>query len=285
MAKRILVTGASGQLGRALLRHQEIGMEGVARADLDLSHADSIARFFHNNRYDIIINCAAYTAVDKAEQDAELAYQVNARAVEQLAKISQAQDSTLIHISSDYVFNGKQYRPYHEDDAVNPINIYGKSKQRGEAAIQAVAPRGIIVRTSWLYRQSGHNFLTTMQRLGREREHLKVVFDQVGTPTCVDGLARAILTIIKHPHLQEQRAALYHYSYEGVASWYDFATAIFTLWDIDCTVEPIESKDYPTAAKRPHYSVLNKAKIKATFGLDIPHWRQGLQEIHARITP
>lgn len=285
MAKRILVTGASGQLGRALLRHQEIGMEGVTRADLDLNHTDSIARFFHNNRYDSIINCAAYTAVDKAEQEAELAYQVNARAVQQLAEISKAQDSTLIHISSDYVFDGKQCRPYREDDTINPINIYGKSKQRGEAAIQAVAPRGIIVRTSWLYGQSGHNFLTTMQHLGQEREHLKVVFDQIGTPTCVEGLARAILTIIKHPNLKEQRAAIYHYSYEGVASWYDVATAIFALWDIDCTVEPIESKDYPAAAKRPHYSVLNKAKIKATFGLDIPHWWQGLQEIHARITP
>lgn len=278
MAKRILVTGAKGQLGQALLRHRSVGMEGVTRASLNLSHADSIAQFFQENRYDIIINCAAYTAVDKAEEESELAYQVNARATQQLAEICKAQDSTLIHISSDYVFDGKQHRPYREEDVVNPLNIYGKSKQLGEAALQAVAPRGIILRTSWLYGQEGHNFLNSMQRLGRERDTLAVVYDQVGTPTCVDGMARAILAIIHHPNLKEKRGDIYHYSYEGVASWYDFAVAIFALWGIDCKVRPIESKDYPSAARRPHYSVLNKAKIKATFGLEIPHWYLALKQ-------
>jgi dTDP-4-dehydrorhamnose reductase len=233
--------------------------------------------FFENQKFDAIINCAAYTAVDKAESEAELADAINHRFVAMLAKIAKRDDSKLIHISTDYVFNGQNHRPYVENDPTDPQGIYGKTKCAGEKAILDVSPKNtIILRTSWVYSAHGNNFVKTMLRLGRERETLSVIFDQVGTPTYARDLASAILDIL--PQINNGKPEIYHYSNEGAASWYDFAAAIFELSDIPCQVNPITTDQYPTPASRPHYSLLNKAKIKNDFNLKIPYWRDSLKE-------
>jgi dTDP-4-dehydrorhamnose reductase len=280
----ILVTGANGQLGQSLQKiaknYPDNQFTFVERDTLDLSQAESIDTYFQSHQFDCIINCAAYTAVDKAEEDTVLAEAINHHAVKQLADIAKAQDSVFIHISTDYVFDGKQHRPYVEDDTVNPQSVYGASKLRGEQAIHAVSPKGCIIRTSWVYSEFGRNFLKTMLMLGEQRDSLTVIFDQVGTPTYATDLAKAIMQIVeknKHSQLLDKNLGLYHFSNEGVCSWYDFARAIFSMANIDCAVSPIETKDYPTPATRPHYSVLNKAKIKQDFSLNIPYWRDSVQ--------
>ena len=310
MTKSILVTGKSGQLGQSLQKLVEDsslsrGMTAgakftfVGRDELDLACSDSISAIFSNQRFDAIINCAAYTAVDKAESEPELANQINHLAVAQLAGIAKQQSIPLIHISTDYVFNGQGFKPYVETDATDPQNVYGLTKLKGEQAMQASGCAGAIIRTSWVYSEFGNNFVKTMLRLGKERDSLNVIFDQVGTPTYATDLAQAVLVILnaecsmlneqqmQMPEIQNSprrkypwgaTLKIYHFSNEGVCSWYDFAKAIFELSASDCQVNPIETKDYPTPAMRPYYSLMNKAKIKQALpGLVVPHWRDSLK--------
>lgn len=282
-SKKILVTGSNGQLGQSLrkiVKHYNNGdVTFVTRAELDLSDVESITRYFQQQQFDIIINCAAYTAVDKAESEPELADKINHLAVERLAEIALQQHAKLIHISTDYVFNGQQYRPYIESDSVAPQSVYGLTKLKGEhALLAAMDSNAVIIRTSWVYSEFGHNFVKTMLKLGLERDSLNVIFDQVGTPTYATDLAQVIMTIIqKDVFQQEFDSEIVHYSNEGVCSWYDFAKTIFELSNTACDVDPIETKDYPTPATRPHYSLLNKSKIKQRYELSIPYWKDSLQ--------
>jgi dTDP-4-dehydrorhamnose reductase len=282
--KTILVTGGSGQLGQSLnsiaTNYPHYAFTFANRADLDLNDSNSINDFFKRHQFDLIINCAAYTAVDKAESEPALADKINHVAVKQLADIAKQYNAKLIHISSDYVFNGKQYQPYVETDNVAPQSVYGETKLKGEKALLAVMPNNaLIIRTSWVYSEYGTNFVKTMLKLGKERDALNVIFDQVGTPTYAHDLAEDIMTIVDSEGFNQTdfSSELYHYSNEGVCSWYDFAKAIFELSNINCNVSPIETKDYPTPATRPHYSLLNKAKIKQGFNLSIPYWKDALQ--------
>jgi len=278
---KILVTGANGQLGSELHAiHALYPQHDFIFADrntLDLSNLCKIEDYFDNNTFDTIINCAAYTAVDKAESDEELANTINHRAVSLLAKIAKKKNISLIHISTDYVFDGKNYRPYIETDPTDPQGVYGRTKRDGENAIISVAPENtLIIRTSWVFSSFGNNFLKTMLRLGKERDSLDVIFDQVGTPTYARDLAQLILEIL--PKIRNESPEVYHYSNEGVASWYDFAKAIFEFSGIECAVNPITTDQYPTPASRPHYSLLNKAKTKQEYNIVIPYWKDSLKE-------
>ncbi|MDP3466431.1 MAG: dTDP-4-dehydrorhamnose reductase [Sulfuricurvum sp.] len=277
----ILVTGANGQLGSELHAlsnsYPQHTFTFADRNTLDLGNLCKLEDYFDNNTFDTIINCAAYTAVDRAESDEELANTINHRAVSLLAKIAKKKNISFIHVSTDYVFNGQNYRPYIETDPSSPQGVYGRTKCDGENAILSVAPKNtIIIRTSWVYSSFGANFVKTMLRLGRERDSLGVIFDQVGTPTYARDLAQMILEIL--PKIKNESPEIYHYSNEGAASWYDFAKAIFELSGITCQVSPITTDQYPTPATRPHYSLLNKAKIKNEFGITIPYWRDSLRE-------
>jgi dTDP-4-dehydrorhamnose reductase len=284
MYKSILVTGANGQLGSELrelsILHPDDTFTFIDRDELDLSNPAAIQTWFIDKKFDVIINCAAYTAVDKAESEAELAGAINTTAVEILARIAKENGISLIHISTDYVFDGTNFKPYSETDLTNPQSVYGQTKLDSEQAMLAINPaNSIIIRTSWVYSSFGNNFVKTMLRLGRERDELGVIYDQVGTPTFARDLALAILSIIQHPKLRDQKTTeIYHFSNEGVCSWYDFALTIFELSDIHCHVKPIETLDYPTPAKRPHYSLLNKAKIKSSYDITIPYWKDSLLE-------
>jgi len=284
--KKILVTGKNGQLGRSLnalvnkaqsTKDNRLLFDFVGRDEFNLSDPESMETFLANNTYDAIINCAAYTAVDRAESEPDLADQINHLAVKQLAEIAKRQDTTLIHISTDYVFNGQNYKPYVETDKPNPQSVYGETKLKGEQAIQAINPKGCIIRTSWVYSEYGNNFVKTMLRLGKEKNQLGIIFDQVGTPTYAGDLAKAILDLLStHFSVLTQKNEIFHFSNEGVCSWYDFAKSIFEYAKIPCNVLPIETKDYPTPATRPHYSLMNKNKIKQAFDLDIPYWKDSL---------
>ena len=284
---RILVTGKNGQLGRSL--HKLVSEKKydnefifVGREELDLSSESGINHYFDNNdKFDIIINCAAYTQVDKAEKEEELANQINHLAVKQLASIANKQQARLIHISTDYVFNGRQYQPYIETDDVEPQGVYGKTKLSGEQVIQNnLKSNAIIIRTSWIYSEYGNNFVKTMLKLGNELESLNVIFDQVGTPTYAGDLAKVIIFIVRSNTFSQTdfKTQIYHFSNEGVCSWYDFAKTIFELTNTQCQVNPIETKDYPTPGTRPHYSVLNKSKIKQSYNLVIPYWKDSLKQ-------
>ncbi len=283
----LLVTGSSGQVGseiQALATNYKYNFFFTDKDDLDISNENEINNFVEINNVDIIINCAAYTAVDKAEEDKESADLVNHLAVKHLAQISKEKNIKLIHISTDYVFDGKAHMPYIEDDTTNPNGIYGKTKLDGEIAMQNINPKNsIIIRTSWVYSSFGANFVKTMLRLGKEKDSLGVIFDQVGTPTYAKDLAKAILEIIPKldshvKHDWESNVKIYHYSNEGVLSWYDFAKEIMKMAKLDCKINPIETKQYPTPAKRPHYSLLNKSKIKNEFNINIPYWKDSLYE-------
>lgn len=266
-----LVVGANGQLGnelRLLLQEQALYVD---KDELDITDQQAVQNFFAANNIKAIINCAAYTAVDKAENDVELATQINVEGPKNLALTG----VPLIHISTDYVFDGKSYRPYIETDKPNPTSVYGVTKLAGEQAVLEHAKTAIIIRTAWLYSTFGNNFVKTMQRLGSERSELKVVFDQIGSPTYARDLAIAIVAIL--PQIKANSKEIYHFSNEGVCSWYDFATEIMRLSALDCKVLPIEGKDYPTPAARPFYSVLNKSKIKQDFDISINHWQESLQ--------
>jgi dTDP-4-dehydrorhamnose reductase len=277
---KILVTGSYGQLGSELniLLKQYPNIQSIFTDvdTLDICDKEAVNCFFEKNQPDFVINCAAYTAVDRAENDIDLCYKINRYAVENLAESAKKINAKIIHISTDYVFDGASSVPYKENSIICPKSIYGKSKAEGEAALMRVNPvNSVIIRTAWLYSCFGNNFVKTMLHLGMEKKQISVVFDQIGTPTNAADLAGAILQIITS---NNYITGIYHFSNEGVCSWYDFAKAIFELKNLPCRVLPIESSQYPVPAHRPHYSVLNKGKIKATFGITIPHWRESLQK-------
>lgn len=268
-----LVTGANGQLGselRKLLGEKAIYVD---RTELDISDEMAVKTFLAQNNFECIVNCAAYTAVDKAEDDRQQADAVNRLGPSWLAKYGKR----ILHISTDYVFDGTSFRPYGEDDKPVPVSVYGKTKLSGEQAVLNFAETAIIIRTAWLYSVSGNNFLKTMLGLGKECDTVNVVSDQIGTPTSAGDLAQAIVRIL--PAMQSGKKSIYHFSNEGVCSWYDFAHAIMQISGLPCRVNPVESKDYPTKATRPFYSVLSKEKIKRDFNLEIPHWRDALTRV------
>lgn len=283
MTRRVLVLGKNGQLGQSLQKvaaqYPLFELDFAGRDRRDLESAESISTFFDRleQPYAGIINAAAYTAVDRAESEQELARQVNQHAVAQLAGIARQQGSYFLHVSTDYVFSGQACRPYTEADPTAPVNAYGASKLGGEQALLASGCRGGIVRTGWVYSEFGNNFVKTMLRLGGQRRELGVVCDQVGTPTYAPDLAAALLELLKAGlDSAASDAQVYHYSNEGVCSWYDFAVAVFELSGVACAVSPIASSAYPTPAARPFYSVLSKARIRQLLSAPIPHWRQSL---------
>ena len=275
----ILVTGSNGQLGSEIrVLSSQFPQYNFSFTDVDelnLADADAVEKFFNCTDVSVCINCAAYTAVDKAEDDRELAMLINYKAVENLAGVCNTNNSLLIHISTDYVFNGRHFKPYEEIDPPAPDSYYGLTKLKGEEAILGLSKNAVIIRTSWLYSSFGNNFVKTMIRLGNERDELGVVADQVGTPTYAADLAFAIMSIITKVENNVIKE-IYHYSNEGVISWYDFAKAIMAHQNIDCKVVAIESKDFPAKAPRPFYSVLNKAKIKSDFQIEVPYWLDSL---------
>lgn len=282
---KILVTGANGQLGKEMHRILEQKCPGIAVYTdvdtLDITDTKSVNDFFDRNEITHIINCAAFTAVDKAESEQTLCYRINADAVQNLAIAASHHDVKVIHISTDYVFDGKSYRPYIESDKPNPMSAYGTSKRKGEMSLLSLCSDAIIIRTSWLYSPHGHNFVKTMIRLGREKSDLRVVFDQVGTPTYAGDLAETIYAILT---ARQWVPGIFHYSNEGAISWYDFANAIHRIAGINnCKITPVTSDDYPTSATRPYYSVLDKSKIKSTFGITIPYWETSLQKCIAQL--
>ena len=267
----LLVTGAGGQLGqemRLLLGDRAVY---AGHADLDITDETAVKDFVAENDIDLVVNCAAYTAVDRAEDDRENADRSNRLGPALLARYGRR----ILHVSTDYVFDGTSCRPYREEDATHPVSVYGSTKLAGEEAVLREAETAIIIRTSWVYSSFGKNFVKTMRRLGAERTDLGVVFDQICSPTYAADLAAAIVAIL--PQMTPGMKEIYHYSNEGVTSWYDFAVAIMEESGLSCAVRPIESAEYPTRAVRPSFSVLNKAKIKKAFGLSIPHWRDGLK--------
>ena len=275
---KLLITGAYGQLGNemrvALQRYQQLQPIFTDVDTLDICNRDAIEALVAKEHPDFIVNCAAYTAVDKAEDDEALCNKINCDAVRNLGVVAQAHGVRMVHVSTDYVFDGLGHVPYTEDMPVAPNTVYGKTKLAGERALTEVCPDAVIVRTAWLYSGFGINFVKTMLRLGSERDSLKVVFDQIGTPTYAADLAEAILKIVTAERFVP---GIFHFTNEGVCSWYDFTTMIFRLAGIDCPVSPIESKDYTYRTPRPFYSVLNKAKIKSTYGITIPYWVDGLE--------
>lgn len=278
----ILITGSKGQLGSEIKaiheQYQDVEFIFADIEELDITNLEAVLKFCSANTVTGIINCAAYTAVDKAEQERDLAYKINAVGPQNLAKYCEQSGARLIQISTDYVFDGTAHVPLKEDDRVNAIGAYGETKLEGERFVLATKSDSIIIRTSWLYSTYGNNFVKTMRRLGGERSQLNVVWDQVGTPTNAADLARICLEIILDADSISKNGRVYHFSNEGVASWYDFAHAIMEMSGLSCQVDPIESKDFPTPTKRPHYSVMNKAKIKEDFGIEILHWRESLKE-------
>ena len=267
----LLITGNKGQLGTEL----SALLPDALKTDydtLDITDEAAVKAFVKENNVDTIINCAAYTAVDKAETDVDAATKLNVDGVRNLAKSGAA---VVVHVSTDYVFDGSSCRPYVETDTPHPVSVYGKTKKAGEDALLEEAPTAAVVRTAWLYSPYGNNFVKTMRRLGQEKESLNVIFDQVGTPTYAADLAHAIVELL--PHIQKGSKEIYHFSNEGVCSWYDFAKKIMELSGLSCEVRPIESKDYPTLATRPFYSVLNKVKIKSVLHRPVPHWEDALK--------
>ena len=276
----ILVTGANGQLGseiRVLSEDYNYNFFFTNRECLDITNKETINNFIQINNINTIINCAAYTAVDKAENDKVNADKVNHLATKYMAQTAKDKNIKFIHVSTDYVFDGKNHKPYNEEDKTNPNGVYGYTKLAGEKAMQKINPKNsIIIRTSWVYSGFGANFVKTMLRLGKEKDQLGVIFDQVGTPTYAKDLAQTILDII--PSIRNEKVETYNYSNEGVLSWYDFAKEIMHMAKLDCAIRPIETKEYLTPAERPHYSLLNKAKIKKEFNLIIPYWKDSLDE-------
>lgn len=279
----VLVTGANGQLGcsiRSIADRFPFFTFFFTDIDtLDICDREAVMSYVTTNHIHYIINSAAYTAVDKAESEKELASNINHHAVRYLGEAADAVGAKIIHVSTDYVFEGKSFCPYVETDPTGPASVYGWSKLSGENALKEVCSNYAIIRTAWLYSEYGNNFVKTMLRLGAERESLNVVFDQVGTPTYAGDLAGAILKILEGSREGLFVPGVYHFSNEGVCSWYDFAWKIMQLAGLSCKVNPIQTKEYPTPAARPAYSVLNKTKIKETYGLEIPHWEESLKKI------
>lgn len=279
---KVLITGSYGQLGSEIrdLASGYKNLKCIFRdlPELDICDTEALTTIISDQHINAVINCAAYTAVDKAEKEEQIAQKVNSEGVLNLVDALKKVDGKLIHISTDYVFDGNHSQPYKESDPVSPVGVYGQTKRAGELAALNGSIDAIVIRTSWLYSVYGNNFVKTMLRLGNEKKSIQVVSDQRGTPTFAKDLAKTCLDILSNTGSTNisKKGSLYHYSNEGVASWYDFATAIMELGSLDCKVRPIETKDYSTPAKRPHYSVLNKTKIKTDFNIEIPYWRDSL---------
>ena len=277
--KRILITGANGQLGNEMRRLGAVSPNEYLFTDvaeLDITDKGAVIEYVKENKVDIIVNCAAYTNVDKAEDDEATAELINATAVRNLAEAMKDVDGTLFHVSTDYVFGADGNIPRAEDMPLNPLGAYGRTKLHGEQAIAEVGCKAIIIRTAWLYSEFGNNFLKTMLRLTAEKESLNVVFDQVGTPTYAGDLALAIFSIIEGD-IYKGNEGIYHFSNEGVCSWYDFAQEIASAMRHDkCKINPCHSNEFPSKVTRPPFSVLDKTKIKTTFGIEIPHWRDSM---------
>ncbi|MFO8235835.1 MAG: dTDP-4-dehydrorhamnose reductase [Bacteroidales bacterium] len=278
----ILVTGAKGQLGNEI---KEVIQKSntswcyhfTDKSTLNITQKKDIEHFILNNDIDIILNCAAYTDVDGAEEDADNAFLINGTAVGYLAEAAQKHNTYLIHISTDYIFNGKNYIPYKEDNTPNPESTYGKSKLEGEKQVIR-NNAGIIIRTSWLYSSFGKNFVKTITKLAKESKELKVVYDQIGSPTYAHELAKCIVNIMR-ADLEKHKGEIYHFANEGVCSWYDLAKEVTTQLKLNCIIHPVESNEFPTKAQRPPYSVFNKEKIKKHFKIKIPHWKDSLTEM------
>ena len=281
---KVLITGAQGQVGNEFrflsFTHPQFRFMFTDVDDLDITKPKQVLNFFKKHTPQYVVNCAAYTAVDKAETDVKLATRINVNGARNIAKACQAIGANMVHISTDYVYHNTQNTPFKEGDRVSPKSVYAKTKLRGDLAALKFNDKTLVVRTSWVYGIYGHNFVKTMLRFGQERPSLNVVFDQIGTPTNARDLAKAILHIIADINNEKvtpkEAQGIFHYSNEGVTSWYDFTKAIFEIRGIDCNVQPIESSQYPTPTPRPPFSVLNKGKIKEIFGLEIPHWRDSL---------
>ena len=278
----ILVTGGNGQLGSELREiapnYQDYNFLFTDVKNLDITNHSAVAAFIESNNITVIINCAAYTAVDKAESEPELADAINHLAVANFAQIAKDKNIRLVHISTDYVFDGTNHKPYVETDTPNPKSIYGVTKLEGEQAMQQINPaNSIIIRTSWVYSKYGNNFVKTMLHLAENRDEISVVADQIGSPTNAADLAEAILNIL--PQVSNETVKLFHYSNEGVCSWYDFANFIFETNKLKVIIRPLESTKYPTLSKRPYYSVLNKNLIKSYFGIEIPYWTDSLKTL------
>ena len=275
----ILITGSNGQLGnemqQAAVRFPDFNYIYTDVAELDICDKSALDAFVKANNVNVIVNCAAYTAVDKAEDDVELCYKINRDAVRNIAEVATENKVKVVHISTDYVFDGTNYLPYTEDMPVCPATVYGKSKLEGEQALLENCKESVILRTAWLYSSFGNNFVKTMIKLGTERDSLGVIFDQVGSPTYAADLADVILQLLSNKTFIP---GIYHFSDEGVCSWYDFTKTIHRMANITCDVKPIETKDYPARTPRPHFSVLNKGKIKSTYGISIPHWEVSLEK-------
>ena len=279
---KVLITGSNGQLGSEIkeLASDYENLECIFRdlPELDICDIKALTTCIVDENINAVINCAAYTAVDKAEENPVIAQQVNAKGVLNLVNALKKVDGKLIHISTDYVFDGNHSQPYKESDPVSPIGVYGETKRAGELAVLNSSIDSIVIRTSWLYSVYGNNFVKTMLRLGNDKKSIQVVSDQKGTPTFAKDLAKTCLDILSNTDSTSisKKGKIYHYSNEGVTSWYDFARAIMEISNIDCNIIPIETKDYPTQAIRPLYSVLDKSKITSDFKVTIPHWRDSL---------
>ena len=276
---KILITGCNGQLGNEMQLLEKENPQhtyfNTDVAELDITDQKAIEKFVSENAIDGIVNCAAYTAVDKAEENQNLCMKLNATAPDYLAQAIEKRDGWMIQISTDYVFDGTNHKPYTEADSVCPNSTYGRTKLAGEQAVMAGCKKSMIIRTAWLYSTFGNNFVKTMIRLGKEKPELGVIFDQIGTPTYARDLAVAIFAAIN----QGIVPGIYHFSNEGVISWYDFTKAIHRIAGITtCRVRPLHTEEYPTPANRPHYSVLDKTKIKQTYGIEIPYWEESLVE-------
>ena len=280
----ILITGCNGQLGNEMQLLEKTDKQNTYYntdvQELDITDQQAINEFIEKHEIDGIVNCAAYTAVDKAEDNEELCTLLNTEAPAYLAHAIGQRGGWMIQISTDYVFDGTNHTPYTEDEDTCPNSVYGKTKLVGELNVQKLCEQAVIIRTAWLYSTFGNNFVKTMIRLGKERQELSVIFDQIGTPTYARDLAAAIMTIISKGIIP----GIYHFSNEGVISWYDFTKAIHRLAGINtCNVKPIHTAEYPTPAKRPHYSVLDKTKIKQTYNIEIPYWEESLAECIAKM--
>ena len=277
----ILVTGSDGQLGSEIReissKYLNYNFFFTDVKYLDITDHKAALMFIESNKINVIINCAAYTAVDKAESEPELSNAINHLAVANFAQIAKDKNIKLVHISTDYVFDGIKYKPYVESDKPNPQSVYGQTKLNGELAMQMInPPNSVIIRTSWLYSKYGNNFIKTMLRLAKVKDEISIVSDQIGSPTSATDLAQVILNIL--PKIKNETIELFHYSNEGVCSWYDFAKSIFEIKDVNIKLKPINTEQYPTSSRRPFYSVMNKSKIKDSFKLEIPYWKNSLVE-------
>jgi len=289
---KVLVTGANGQLGKSLrdivsMHQTSIVFIFADRAQLDTSQTQNIKSYLDQHPVDVIVNCAAYTLVDQAESEIEIANQINHLSVKKLAELAQHRQIKLMHISTDYVFDGLSSKPYTEDEATNPLSVYGTTKLQGEQAVQTTMDHNaLIIRTSWMYSEYGKNFVKTMLKLGLEKDQISVINDQIGSPTYALDLADVIMTILQSQHFRQAnfKTQLYHYTNQGNCSWYDFAQTIFQMANIDCKVKPINTTQYPLPAMRPAYSVLNTKKIEQDFDLNIPKWKISLKRCIDQLT-